>query len=85
MDDLSLDEELLRALRSRPDRNLSALADAVGVPRTNFGRRLSHRLREPIEHLIDDGLVEEHAGRYRLSESGSRTLAERVPNRGRHA
>ena len=85
MDHLSLDEELLRALRSRPDRDLSELADAVRLPRTNFVRRLSHRLREPIEHLIDDGLVEEHAGRYRLSEPGGRTLAERVPNRGRDA
>ena len=85
MDEPSLDQELLRALRSRPDRNLSELADAVGVPRTNFGRRLDHRLRDPVEQLIDDGLVEERGGRYRLSERGRRTLAEDAADRGHGA
>jgi DNA-binding IclR family transcriptional regulator len=82
MDELSLDRELLRALRSRPGKGLSELADAVGVPRTNFGRRLDHRVLVPIERLIDDGLVEERAGRYRLSERGRRTLADEAADRG---
>jgi DNA-binding IclR family transcriptional regulator len=76
MGELSLDQELLRALRSAPDRSLGELADAVGLPRTNFGRPLSHRLREPVERLLAGGLVEDHHGRYRLSERGRRTLAD---------
>ncbi len=76
MPESSLDQELLRALRNGPNRRLAELADAVGVPRTNFGRKLSHRLREPLERLLVDGLIEERHGRYRLSERGRRTLAE---------
>ena len=75
MGDFDLDQELLRALRSSPNRSLGELADAVGLPRTNFGRQLGHRLHEPVERLLGDGLIEEHDGRYRLSESGRRTLA----------
>jgi DNA-binding IclR family transcriptional regulator len=78
MGELSLDQELLRVLRSAPDRSLGELADAVRLPRTNFGRMLSHRLREPVERLLADGLVEAHDGRYRLSKRGRRTLAERA-------
>jgi len=74
----SLDEELLRALRNGPDRGLGELAEAVGLPRTNFGRTLASRVREPVRRLVDDGLVEEHGGVYRLSERGRRTLAERA-------
>ena len=85
MDELSLDQELLRALRRAPDRSLGELADAVGLPRTNFGRSLSHRLQEPVERLLGDGLIEEHGGRYRLSESGRRTLAERALDPESHA
>ena len=73
-----LDEELLRALRNGPDRSLGELAEAVGLPRTNFGRSLASRVREPVRRLVDDGLVEEHGGVYRLSERGRRTLAERA-------
>jgi DNA-binding IclR family transcriptional regulator len=69
---------LLRALRSAPDRSLAKLADAVGLPRTNFGRSLSRRLREPVNRLVAEGLVEEQEGRYRLSEYGRRALAERA-------
>lgn len=69
---------LLRALRSVPDRSLGELADAVGVPRTNFGRPLSRRLREPIGQLVAEGLAEDRGGRYRLSGPGRRTLAERA-------
>ena len=69
---------LLRALRSAPESSLGELADAVGLPRTNFGRPLGRRLREPISQLVAEGLVEDHGGRYRLSERGRRALAERA-------
>ena len=71
----SLDQELLRVLRRAPDRDLGELADAVGLPRTNFGRPLRSRLREPVERLLADGLVEEDNDRYRLTETGRQTLA----------
>ena len=81
MDDSKLDDlelELLRALRTLPDSRLSDLAEAVGLPRTNFGRPLSRPLQQPISELVSDGLVEEHRGRYRLSPNGRRTLAQRA-------
>lgn len=71
-----LDQELLRALRRSPNRTLAELADEVGLPRTNFGRPMSRLLQAPVERLLDQRLVEEHRGRYRLSEHGRRTLAE---------
>jgi DNA-binding IclR family transcriptional regulator len=71
-----LDLLLLRALRRVPDSSLGELADAVGLPRTNFGRPLSRRLREPISQLVAEGLVEDRGGRYRLSEPGR--LADRA-------
>lgn len=55
MDDSKLDDlelELLPALRGSPDSRLDDLADAVGLPRTKFGRPLSARLREPISELV---------------------------------
>jgi predicted transcriptional regulator len=76
--DSSLDQELLRALRRSPDRDLDHLAAAIGLPRTNFGRPLGHRLREQVDHLLDEGLVEERRGRYRLSERGRRALADQA-------
>ena len=76
MDDTSLNQDLLKALRSAPGRSLDELAGVVGLPTTNFGRPLGHRLRGPVSRLVDEGLVEERDGRYRLSESGRRTLAE---------
>lgn len=76
MDQDPTDQELLRALRSSPDCTLDELATAVGFPTTNFGRPFGHRVREPVEHLLAAGLVEEHGGRYRLSQRGRRTLAE---------
>lgn len=63
-------------LRRAPDRDLGELADAIGLPRTNFGRPLRSRLREPVERLLADGLVEEDNDRYRLSETGRQTLAD---------
>ena len=79
LDDLGLD--LLRALRGSPDSRLDELADAVGLPRTNFGRPLSGRIRRPVSELVRDGLVEDHQGRYRLSPGGRRTLVERADGR----
>lgn len=72
------DLTLLRALRRAPGSTVDELADAIGLPRTNFGRPLSRRLRAPLGRLLVDRLVEEHDGRYRLSERGRRTLAERA-------
>jgi DNA-binding MarR family transcriptional regulator len=85
MDDASLVQELLRALRRSPDRNLNELAEAVGLSRTNFGRPLGKRLREPVERLRAEGLVEERRGRYRLSEQGRHALAQRALDSGGHA
>ena len=73
----SLDEELLRVLRRAPDRTLSQLADDVG-PRTNFGRVLTNRLRDPVDRLVATGLIEECGGHYRLSAAGRRVLGERA-------
>jgi hypothetical protein len=39
MDDTSLEETILFALRCSPGSRSKALAEAVGLPRTNFGRR----------------------------------------------
>ncbi len=78
MDGSLLEEELLRALRRAPQRSLDRLAEAVGLPRTNFGRALGHRLQQPVERLLDEGLIEEQQGRYSLSERGRRFLAERA-------
>lgn len=73
-----LDADLLRALRNMPDRSVNQLADAVGLPRTNFGRAPSRRVLERVRALVNAGLVEEHGKRYRISEHGRRLLAERA-------
>jgi hypothetical protein len=77
MDAHSLEHELLRALRSAPASKPAALAAAVGLPRTNFGRRLGRGHDEALGRLVADGLVAEERGRYRLTERGRRELAER--------
>ena len=77
MDEEALEQELLRALRRAPRSTVKALADTVGLPRTNFGRRMSRGLHETLERLAADGLVEEERGRYRLTDEGRRELAER--------
>jgi DNA-binding Lrp family transcriptional regulator len=74
----ALDEDLLRAVRSAPDSTLAELADAVGLPRTNFGRSVNSRLRAPLRRLLDDGLIEERGSRYRISADGRRLLAARA-------
>ncbi|HEY2371698.1 MAG TPA: hypothetical protein VGH82_04045 [Gaiellaceae bacterium] len=78
MDEPTLDDDLLRALRNTPDRNLDQLAEAVGLPRTNFGRAPRSRIRDRVRSLVEEGLVEEHGKRYRISEHGRRLLADRA-------
>jgi len=72
------DEDLLRALRNTPDRSVDQLAEAVGLPRTNFGRAPASRVRERVRALVEEWLVEEHGKRFRISEHGRRLLAERA-------
>lgn len=76
MDEDPLAAELLRAVRRSPDRRADELAKLLGLPRTNFGRAFGHRLSRPLEELHASGLVEEHDGRYRLTERGRRRLAD---------
>jgi DNA-binding MarR family transcriptional regulator len=77
LEEEALEQELLRALRRAPGSTVKALAGMVGLPRTNFGRRMSRGLHETLERLAADGLVEEERGRYRLTDEGRRELAER--------
>jgi DNA-binding IclR family transcriptional regulator len=77
MDDASLEEAILLALRRRPGSRSDELAEAVGLPRTNFGRQLKSRLRWPLRRLVAAGLIEEDRRHYQLTEEGRRRLAER--------
>jgi DNA-binding IclR family transcriptional regulator len=74
------DLALLRALRARGEPSLAELADSLGLPRSNFGRHLGHRLVAPVNRLIEAGLVKTDGARYRLSQRGRRLLAERALN-----
>ena len=65
-----LEEELLRILRRRRTAGLEELAEAVGLPRTNFGRQLTHRIEEPLAVLVDEGRVERCGRQYRLVRRG---------------
>ena len=76
----ALELELLRTLRSEPERTLEELAEAVGLPRTNYGRPLTRKLRQPVHDLVSAGLIEEDGRRYRLSERGRRLLADQALN-----
>jgi DNA-binding Lrp family transcriptional regulator len=78
VDEPTLDDDLLRALRNKREQSVDQLAEAVGLPRTNFGRAPRRRVRERVRHLVDQGLIEEHGKRYRISEHGRRVLAERT-------
>lgn len=78
MHEASLEEAILLALRRSPGSRSDALAEAVGLPRTNFGRQLKNRLRTPLRQLQSTGLIEEDHGRYRITEEGRRRLAERA-------
>jgi DNA-binding PadR family transcriptional regulator len=81
MDDASLEEAILLALRRSPGSRAHALADAVGLPRTNFGRRLESRLQQPLRRLLDAGLIDEDSARYDLTQAGRRRLAARAAAR----
>lgn len=78
MDETSLEEAILLALRRSPGRRSQELAAAVGLPRTNFGRQLKNRVWRPLRRLLAEGLIEEDRGRYHLTLKGRRRLAERV-------
>ena len=77
MDDASLEEAILLALRRSPGSRPDALAEAVGLPRTNFGRQLKRPLKLPLNRLLAAGVIEEDHGRYDLTVDGRRRLAER--------
>ena len=78
MDDASLEDAILLALRNSPGSRAQALAEAVGLPRTNFGRQLENRLQQPLKRLLAAGLIDEDHGRYDLTQEGRRRLAERA-------
>jgi DNA-binding IclR family transcriptional regulator len=68
----------LRALRAAPEKSIAGLAAALGVPRSNFGRRLDHHLLEQVARLVEKGLVEQDGKRYRVSQQGRNLLTERA-------
>ena len=74
----SLEEALMLALRRAPGSRPDDLAEAVGLPRSNFGRQLKTRLRQPLDRLLDEGLIVEQRGRYQLTEEGRKRIAERL-------
>lgn len=78
MDDDALDEAILLALRSSPGSPSKSLAEAVGLPRTNFGRQLDNRIQQPLKRLLAARLIDEDHGRYNLTQQGRRRLAERA-------
>jgi DNA-binding IclR family transcriptional regulator len=78
MDEASLEDAILLALRRSPGSRSNELAEAVGLPRTNFGRQLKTGLRQPLKRLLKEGLIDEDRGRYQLTSKGRRRLADRV-------
>jgi DNA-binding IclR family transcriptional regulator len=81
MEEASTDEAILLALRRSPGSRSAELAEAVGLPRTNFGRRLTNRLQRSLEELLSAGLIVQDRGRYHLTREGRKRLAARVsPN-----
>jgi DNA-binding MarR family transcriptional regulator len=81
-DDASLEEAILLALRRSPGIRSRALAEAVGLTRTNFGRLLENRVQEPLKRLLAAGLIDEDHGRYDLTQQGRRRPAERADAMG---
>jgi DNA-binding IclR family transcriptional regulator len=74
----SLEVEILLALRRSPRSRIDELAEAVGLPRTNFGRRLKNSLVTPLQQLLAEGFIEDDHGRYSLTEKGRRRLSART-------
>jgi DNA-binding IclR family transcriptional regulator len=74
----SLEVEILLALRRSPRSRIDELAEAVGLPRTNFGRRLKNSLVTPLQQLLAEGVIEDDHGRYSLTEKGRRRLSART-------
>lgn len=74
----ALEVAILIALRRAPGSSSDELAEAVGLPRTNFGRQLKRRLCQPLDRLLAAQLIEEDRGRYRLTAKGSKRLAEQI-------
>ena len=82
MDEASVEEAILLALRRSPGSRANDLAEAVGLPRTNFGRRLTNRLHQPLQRLLSSGLIAEDRGRHQLTTEGRRRLAEHAGANG---
>jgi DNA-binding MarR family transcriptional regulator len=77
MDEAPLDEAILLRLRRMPGSSADVIAERLGLPRTNFGRRMKKRLTRPLQRLVAAGLIEENHRHYRLTQEGRKTLAER--------
>jgi len=81
VDESALEQAILLALRRSPGSRSRDLAEAIGLPRTNFGRQLKNRLRKPLGRLLAAGVVDEEHGRYQLTEKGRRALSEGISTR----
>jgi DNA-binding IclR family transcriptional regulator len=60
-----------------PGSSADAIAERLGLPRTNFGRQMTKRLSRPLQRLLAAGLIEEDHRHYRLTQEGRKSLAER--------
>ena len=77
MNEARLDEAILLAIRRAPDSSADALAERLGLPRTNFGRHMKKRSTRPLQRLLAAGLIEESHHHRRLTQEGRKSLAER--------
>jgi predicted transcriptional regulator len=77
MDEAPLDESILLTLRGMPGSSADAIAERLGLPRTNSGRQMTKRLSRPLQRLLAAGLIEEDHRHYRLTQEGRKSLAER--------
>jgi DNA-binding MarR family transcriptional regulator len=77
MDEAPLDESILLTLRRMPGSSADAIAERLGLPRTNSGRQMTKRLSRPLQRLLAAGLIEEDHRHYRLTQEGRKSLAER--------
>lgn len=78
MEERSPEEDLLLAIRRSPGSRAKELAEAIGLPRTNFGRVVKSRLREPLARLVSEGLIEQESSGYQLTKRGRKALADRL-------